>query len=270
MDINSFFNVFSTTPADRAEAERRNWAEHRRRCASARDWDWKTRFTPEMNLTAVSWDAKPLFPGVPTTGCGNPAKSLDYLDSPCGQFRYTNAVLTPPHKLRVGWGLMRGTVVWDGPVTIPRLHQRDEVGRWGAGDFRNYECHPWMSITPSEIITQRSGVRHAKGHVVVGGLGLGWLLERVEERKKVECITLVEVNQGLVDWLLPVLRARMGDTPIKVIVGDVDEVVPKLTADVCLLDVYPYYGSNGQHRDKLDRESPNVKHFWAWGGHKER
>ncbi len=34
----------------------------------------------------------------------------------------------------------------------------------------------WMSLTPMEMMTQRSGVQAARGTVVIGGLGLGWLL----------------------------------------------------------------------------------------------
>ena len=45
--------------------------------------------------------------------------------------------------------------------------------KWGAA---------WMSLTPSEMATQRPGVQKAQGTVVIGGLGLGWLLRKVCEK----------------------------------------------------------------------------------------
>jgi spermidine synthase len=56
-----------------------------------------------------------------------------------------------------------------------------------------------MSMTPAEMLTQRSGVQAAEGTVVLGGLGLGWLLRKVCEKQSVERVIVVEQSQELLD-----------------------------------------------------------------------
>ena len=55
-------------------------------------------------------------------------------------------------------------------------------------------------MTPAEMLTQRSGVQAAEGTVVLGGLGLGWLLRKVCEKPSVERVIVVEKSQELLDW----------------------------------------------------------------------
>ena len=57
-----------------------------------------------------------------------------------------------------------------------------------------------MSLTPAEMLTQRPGVRRAQGTVLIGGLGLGWLLKKVCEKDSVDRVIVVERSQELLDW----------------------------------------------------------------------
>jgi spermidine synthase len=57
-----------------------------------------------------------------------------------------------------------------------------------------------MSLTPTEVMTQRGGVRAARGAVLIGGLGLGWLLRKVCETPEVEKVIVVEISREVLEW----------------------------------------------------------------------
>jgi spermidine synthase len=114
------------------------------------------------------------------------------------------------------------------------------------------------------MLTLRPGTRAAKGHVVIGGLGLGHQLIEVAKRLQVRRITLVELDRELVEWFLPRIRP-MVRKPLEVVVGDAFEVIPGLRADVALIDIFPEYGSNRAATEELARRSPGIRSFWGWG-----
>jgi spermidine synthase len=108
----------------------------------------------------------------------------------------------------------------------------------------------------------------------VAGLGLGHQLLDVLRRKKVTQVTLVEKSQELAEWILPRLRSAYPNidwSKLAVEIGDAYKVIPKLTADVCLLDIFPDYGGNSYGAFKLeccfrDAGRPDsIPRIWAWG-----
>jgi hypothetical protein len=129
-----------------------------------------------------------------------------YMVSPGLQFSYCNRILPGGRPLPL-WGMDQAMVVWNGDVVIPMLLDttvdtrtqsgfpkaatRDERAKWGE---------VWMSMTPAEMLSQRGGVQAAEGTVVLGGLGLGWLLRKVCEKPSVERVIVVEKSQELLDW----------------------------------------------------------------------
>lgn len=120
--------------------------------------------------------------------------------SPTGEFVFIRRVLPAATHLATYLGRRVGTVGFDEDVCIPCLFQRSN---W------RFEKTPWMSITPSELLSLRPGTKKARGRVCVAGLGLGHQLVEVANKKTVTSIVLVERNQELVDWLLPQIRARI-------------------------------------------------------------
>lgn len=80
--------------------------------------------------------------------------------------------------------------------------------------------------------------------VLVGGLGLGFTLDRVLGDRRVEHVDVVEIEPALVEWMrdgtIPHGRRLLADSRARVIVGDlvlaVTEAGPS-TYDVVLLDV---------------------------------
>jgi hypothetical protein len=148
-------------------------------------------------------------------------------------------------------GRKRGSVMFDGPVTFPAIH---EIGSW--------RDTPWMSLTPNEIFTLRIGTKFAKGHVIVAGLGLGHQLIEVLLRKQVTKVTLVEKSQGLVHFVLPEIQRVLCDkleSKLDVVVGNAYELIPKMSGDVALIDIFGGYGGNTFPR------CAGITKVWCWG-----
>jgi hypothetical protein len=67
------------------------------------------------------------------------------------------------------------------------------LGRVGAEGRES-----WMSLLPSEIESQVIGLRAARGHTAVLGLGMGWLAANVALRPEVERVTVVEADPDVI------------------------------------------------------------------------
>jgi spermidine synthase len=80
--------------------------------------------------------------------------------------------------------------------------------------------------------------------VLVGGLGLGFTLDRVLGDRRVEHVDVVEIEQALVDWMrdgtVPHGPQLLADSRVRVVVADIAEAVAEAgetSYDVVLLDV---------------------------------
>lgn len=56
----------------------------------------------------------------------------------------------------------------------------------------------WMTITPNEIETMKEAVNKAYGNVLTYGLGLGYYAYMVSEKENVDSITIVEINDDVI------------------------------------------------------------------------
>jgi len=242
------------TNAQRRERLDRRRAEREERLATAVHWTPDAKWGDRLTFTADSYRPTSLFDVEPLTRIDPRAAEPSQLAvSPDGRWAYCEKVLPRGHKLETYCGKRRGNVAFDGPVLIPALHSwRDWAGT------RNEE--PWMSITPMELLSLRPGTRKARGRVVVAGLGLGHQLIEVSRRRQVTSIVLVERDAALVEWIFPRLAPHLG-MPVEVIVGDAFKVLPQLTADVALVDIFPGYGGNVWYT-----RTPNIRTIWCWGG----
>jgi len=118
------------------------------------------------------------------------------------------------------------------PVGIPVL----------AGAMLN----PWMSLTPSEIYTQRHQIKRAKGNVGMAGLGMGWAARRVLERKQVTSLTVYEHEEAVAEYFGERLKKEFGDR-LTIVVGDAYKA-DWMVHDVALWDIWEGYGSAGDDR----------------------
>jgi hypothetical protein len=252
------------TPKMRREQEERRKQDLEVRLAKAEPWTAKTPFRRSLTLTAASWQPRSLFHVEPTM-C-NDVNNEDkpegkFALSPSGRFLYCEKILPAGAPLALHQGSRKGTVMFDGPVRIPSLHER-------SGTSKHWRADPWMSLTPSEVITQRPGYKLARGHVVIAGLGLGWALTDVFKKRTVSKVTLVEISQELVDWVMPVIAPQLRGLgkDFTTIVGDAKEVLRDLKADVGLIDIFPDYGSNDFYVNGGGSSRPkNIETIWCWG-----
>lgn len=75
-------------------------------------------------------------------------------------------------------------VTFNGPLTIHRL----EKAQQGV----------LMSDSPQELFQATPCVRRAKGHVLVGGLGLGMVAELFARKRTVKTVDVVEINEHVI------------------------------------------------------------------------
>lgn len=235
-----------------------NYAQRLRTCVP---WSSAMPWTPELNLQASTYTVRELWPGIAASDA--PVDQLrpgQFVDSPEGRFRYCVRLQRRGKPLLTWWGNQVGTVIFDGDAMIPALYQAPEDPQ----NERPWNEAPWMSLTPAELMTLRPGTRMAKGHTVIAGLGLGHQLIEVARRLPVKRVTVVEFDRELADWIMPVIQPHIRKK-VDVIIGDAYEVIPKLTANVALIDIFPGYGDGFRRVEELRRASPNIKKIWGWG-----
>jgi hypothetical protein len=227
-------------------------------------WDEdKTPFRRLLHLEASTYRVDSLFDIPPAQA---DLSSGAFMVSPGRQFSYHNRVLPGGQPLPL-LGMEQAMVVWNGDVVIPMLldmtvdtrsHMRfptaaatEERAKWGE---------VWMSMTPAEMLTQRGGVRAADGTVVLGGLGLGWLLRNVCEKPSVERVIVVEKSQELLDWYGTDLCKRYGK------VSDVLNQIGKHGAKVkYLLDIWLRFGQAQRDSRFKALKRKLKKRLWGWG-----
>lgn len=152
---------------------------------------------------------------------------------------------------------LKGSVSFNGPVQIPILAK--ERGGYDKNQI-------WMSLTPMEVMSQKPGLDLAQGRVLIGGLGMGWLTQRVLEKPGVTHVTQIEIDPDIIQFFGQPLLQKYGDK-LEILEANVWEFLESLETqeyDTILLDIWPRYHDS--------RSDPNVKELrkvhpriWAWG-----
>jgi hypothetical protein len=120
----------------------------------------------------------------------------------------------------------------------------------------------WMSLTPSEIFSQRGGIRRSKGNCLMGGLGMGWLARRCLERSKVNKLTVYEMNGDIAKFFGDPLKAQYGDR-IEIKVCDIWEAQPE-DYDSILLDIWEGCDHSSSDRNLWEWKKEHSAKIWAW------
>jgi hypothetical protein len=102
-----------------------------------------------------------------------------------------------------------GFICFDKPVFIPRIIGKDKINCSNRVVV--------MSMTPMEVISQRPGLRKARGNVLIGGLGMGWLTRRVCEKKGVSHVTVCEIDPGIAQFFGYQLKREFKHLDIEVV-----------------------------------------------------
>lgn len=229
------------------------------RAKRAIPWNPKMKWEKYLNIKAETYTVPiELFPKLRPVKVSHPTRlnsRLSYEKSPSGTWCYVRQIFPSKEIISTCIGSRQGDVMFDDDVIFPTLWHNK-----GHNYMGGWTDSPFMSLTPFEVFTLRTGTRRAKGHTVVAGLGLGYQLAEVTKKKSVKKVTLVEVDEELVDWLLPIIKPHLGECELSIEIGDANKVLPKLTADVALIDIYPSYGGN-----TFDHECKNIPTIWVWG-----
>lgn len=148
-------------------------------------------------------------------------------------------------------------IFFDEVVDIPVLDYQ-EGGRWRT----------WMSLTPFEFYTQRSGIMASTGHVILGGLGMGWLLTQIAKKPSVKKITVVEKDTDLLEWFGNALCAKFPKVD-QVVNGDFWEYADKCDFSKVkfIADVWPGHRDAESDKNLISLRARDAK-VWAWGSSK--
>ena len=252
----------------------KRWRKERRRMFEAaslpRPEPWneqETLFMRELFLDATTFAVEPLV-NTPPAKLEQITDKDKYVVSPNGEFAYQNRILhvgTPLEMHRHGY------VIFSDDVAIPMLIDLNRDAKGNPFDEtvseanRVYFGNVWMSLTPNEMMSQRSGIAAGKGTAVIGGLGLGWFVRKVCEKECVERVIVVDVSQELLDWYGYDLCASFPKVA-DVICDDIYNQISRHGEDaVYLLDIWPTHeGANSDRRfQRLKLELGD--RLWGWG-----
>ena len=84
-------------------------------------------------------------------------------------------------------------IQYEKDITIHRLEKNGDV---------------LMTDSPAELFDMAEAVHRAKGHVLIGGLGLGCVAMKIANKMAVESVTVVEKEQHVVNLVLPYMSPR--------------------------------------------------------------
>ena len=128
----------------------------------------------------------------------------------------------------------------------------------------------WMSLTLLEFESQSIGIRLARGHVLIFGLGLGWAAAATAAMPAVTAVTVVECDPDVLELhaaldpfaqLPPAARARL-----RVVEGDAFGHVPEEPVDLLMPDIWRPLVGDGRV-DEVRRMQANVRadaiYFWG-------
>lgn len=128
----------------------------------------------------------------------------------------------------------------------------------------------WMSMTPMELESQEIGARLARGHVVIFGMGMGWVAAVTAMRPEVSTVTVVELDSDVLalHQSLDVFAQLPADArgKIRVEQGDAYTWRPDGPVDLLMPDIWRPLISDGRV-EEVRRMQANVqaREIYFWG-----
>jgi hypothetical protein len=128
----------------------------------------------------------------------------------------------------------------------------------------------WMSMTPYEIESQEIGVRLARGHVLICGLGMGWSAMVCALRDDVTEVTVVERDPEVIGLFSALeVTEQLPDAvrrKIHIVEGDAFAFRPSSRVDLLMPDIWYPLVSDGRVQE-VQRMQANVAaaavYFWG-------
>ena len=128
----------------------------------------------------------------------------------------------------------------------------------------------WMSLMPVEMESQILGVRAACGHVVIMGLGMGWVAAETALRPEVTQVTIIERDPDVIELhdeldLFAQLADGAGDK-VRIIHDDAFEWQPDAPVDLLMPDIWlPLIGEDRLPDVRRMQENCQAKAIYFWG-----
>lgn len=126
--------------------------------------------------------------------------------------------------------------------------------------------HLWMSLTPMEIQSAALALHRAKGHVLCGGLGLGYFALRAAAKPEVTQVTVFENEHIVVEWFERMFKGRPEMPKLKIVEGDMRKTCKGYEADFAFVDIYPdMLGEETLKDARFFRRRNKIKRYMFWG-----
>jgi hypothetical protein len=128
----------------------------------------------------------------------------------------------------------------------------------------------WMSISPLEIESEEIGIRAARGHVLILGLGLGWAAAATACLPEVTRVTVVERDPEVIalhraldifSQIAPEARAKLA-----ILEGDAFAYVPTQPVDLMIPDIWqPLVGGDRVAEVRRMQANVGARAVYFWG-----
>jgi hypothetical protein len=128
----------------------------------------------------------------------------------------------------------------------------------------------WMSLTPLECESQILGVEAAAGHVVIMGLGMGWVAAETALRESVSRVTIVERDPEVIALhrALDLFARLPGDAgeKVRIVEASAYDWRPDQPVDLLMPDIWLHL-VEGDRVPEVRRMQDNVgaKAIYFWG-----
>jgi spermidine synthase len=121
-----------------------------------------------------------------------------------------------------------------------------------------------MSDTPAEMRDHRRAVNAAHGNCLVGGLGLGMVVQAMLQKKDVTKVTVIEKNPDVIALVARFYKEKFGER-LEVIEGDVNTWEPPAgTAyDVVWMDIWGDVSTDNLKEMEFLKEKFSVGETWV-------
>jgi hypothetical protein len=128
----------------------------------------------------------------------------------------------------------------------------------------------WMSLSPLEVESAEIGIRLARGHVLVMGLGMGWAAAATAMRDEVTAVTVIERDPDVLALHAELdLFAQLPDAArdkIRVVQGDAYGYVPDSPVDLLMPDIWLPLVSDGRVEEvRRMQANANAGAIYFWG-----
>lgn len=202
--------------------------------------------------------------------------SISDLPVAIGEIKFDRMTLPYRTDTRPGWGFLAMPRILDEfePYMIPVVARGRQLGYACFSDnvhiprlTHPFCSSPWMSYTFSEVLSLRPGVKRAKGNVMIGGLGMGWMAREVLRRPGVNNVTIVERDTHIAAFFGMALKAEFGSR-VEIVCCDAFHFAREHghRFDRILMDIWHDYGNQDDRRwrELVTVFADTKTKLWQW------